>query len=162
MRSPADGSRSNRAATAALVLTLGFPFLAACGGDDTPAPAAETSVDETAGGAETTGAALETVDVAAFAAGLVAKPDAVVIDVRTEEEFGEGHLDGADQIDFYAADFKEQLADLDRDISYYIYCHSGNRSGQALAMMTELGFTDVTNLDGGIMAWAAAGEPIVN
>lgn len=71
--------------------------------------------------------------------------DAVVIDVRTPEEYGAGHLEGAQNIDIYAADFKDQIGSLDRDDKYVVYCRSGNRSGQAKEIMEQMGFTDVTN-----------------
>ena len=69
----------------------------------------------------------------------------VVIDVRTPEEYGAGYLDGAKNIDIYAADFKDQIGSLDRDDRYVVYCRSGNRSGQAKEIMEQMGFTDVTN-----------------
>lgn len=85
----------------------------------------------------------------------------VVLDVRTAEEFAQGHLDGATMIDFYAPDFADQVAALDRDVPYLLYCRSGNRSGQARAIMEDLGFTDVADVDGGIAAWLDAGLPVV-
>ena len=92
-----------------------------------------------------------------------AKPpsDLVILDVRTPEEFAEGHLEGAVMIDFYDLDFADQLAELDPDVPYLLYCRSGNRSGQTLALMEELGFTDVADVDGGINQWQAAGLPVV-
>ena len=57
-------------------------------------------------------------------------------------------------LDFYEADFGEQLAALDRGVPYVIYCRSGNRSGETREMMIELGFTDVANVAGGINAWS--------
>lgn len=90
-----------------------------------------------------------------------APEDLVILDVRTPEEFAEGHIEGASLIDFYRDDFADQLADLDRDTPYLIYCRSGNRSGQARSIMEDLGFTDVTDVDGGIVAWAGEGQPLV-
>ncbi len=87
--------------------------------------------------------------------------DLVILDVRTPEEFAEGHLDGAVMIDFYDADFAEQLAGLDPDVPYLLYCRSGNRSGQTIEVMRELGFTDVADIDGGILSWSDAGLPTV-
>ncbi len=84
----------------------------------------------------------------------------VVLDVRTPEEFAEGHLDGAIMIDFYGADFTDRLAELDRDRPYLLYCRSGNRSSQARQIMIDLGFTDVADIDGGILAWTQAGLPL--
>ena len=87
--------------------------------------------------------------------------DLVILDVRTPEEFAEGHLEGAVMIDSYDLDFADQLAELDPDVPYLLYCRSGNRSGQTLALMEELGFTDVADVDGGINQWQAAGLPVV-
>lgn len=83
--------------------------------------------------------------------------DLVVLDVRTPEEFAEGHLEGALLIDFYEADFAERLEGLDPTVPYLLYCRSGNRSGQTAEMMKQLGFADVVDVDGGINAWNAAG-----
>jgi phage shock protein E len=84
-------------------------------------------------------------------------PGLVILDVRTPEEFGEGHLDGAIMVDFYQDDFASQIAELDHDQPYLVYCRSGSRSGQTRAIMDELGFTDVADVDGGIIAWTEAG-----
>ena len=86
----------------------------------------------------------------------------VVLDVRTPDEFAEARLDGAIMIDFYEDDFATQLAELDPNASYLLYCRSGNRSGQTALLMEELGFTDVADVDGGIVAWNAAGLPTVS
>ena len=86
--------------------------------------------------------------------------DLVVLDVRTPDEFNAGHLDGAIMIDFYEADFRAQIAELDRDVPYLLYCRSGNRSGSTADIMADLGFSDVIDIDGGINAWQAAGQPV--
>ncbi|MDH3294688.1 MAG: rhodanese-like domain-containing protein [Acidimicrobiia bacterium] len=86
----------------------------------------------------------------------------VVIDVRTPEEFAEGHLDGAIQIDFYSEDFTDSLAKLDRDRPYVIYCRSGSRSGQTREIMADLGFIDVADIEGGIVAWEGSGLSTTN
>ncbi len=87
--------------------------------------------------------------------------DLVILDVRTPEEFSEVHLEGATLMNIYDADFSDQLAALDPEAPYLIYCRSGNRSGQAAAMMEDLGFRDVSNVDGGILAWMDQGLPTV-
>ena len=87
--------------------------------------------------------------------------DLVILDVRTAEEFDNGHLEGAVMLDFYDPDFAAQIADLDPDVPYLLYCQSGNRSGQTAEIMEQLGFVDVADVDGGILAWADAGQPIV-
>lgn len=92
---------------------------------------------------------------------LASPPDGlVVLDIRTAEEFNSGHIAGAEMIDFYSPSFKSQLAELDRDTPYLMYCRTGNRSGQASKIFDELGFTNVSELKGGIVDWQAAGEPL--
>lgn len=86
--------------------------------------------------------------------------DFELIDVRTPDEYKAGKVAGAINIDFYAADFKDKLNDLDRDKYYIIYCHTGNRSGQTLKIMRELGFLKVYDIAGGIAAWAQDGLPV--
>ncbi len=87
--------------------------------------------------------------------------DHVVLDVRTPEEFAGPHLEGAINLDFYEPTFAAEVAALDPDASYIVYCRSGNRSGQATDLMRDLGFTDVHDVDGGIVAWTEAGLPVV-
>ena len=81
----------------------------------------------------------------------------VLIDIRTPQEFASGHLPLAQNVDFYAPDFQTKIGELDRDASYTLYCRSGNRTSQALRMMQAMGFTDVTELGGGVLAWEAEG-----
>lgn len=71
--------------------------------------------------------------------------DAVIIDVRTPGEFASGHLDGAINIDVQSPDFAEQIMQLDKDGDYLVYCRSGNRSGQAISQMSQMGFSELTN-----------------
>jgi phage shock protein E len=139
-------------------------LLASCGSDD-PATAgtesAETTAEPIADGAAAEISGISTISVDAAAAITDNPPeDLVVLDVRTPEEFAEGHLAGAVLVDFYDADFAEQLAVLDTDVPYLVYCRSGNRSGQALGVMEQLGFTSAVDVDGGIVAWTGAGLPV--
>jgi len=139
-------------ATALVLLAAG------CGDDDTGgAPAGEEPAVATgqAGGVRVVSPA----DGAAILED--PPPDLVVLDVRTPEEFEEGHLAGATLLDFYAPDFADRLTELDHDVPYLLYCRSGNRSDQARQMMLDLGFTDVADVDGGIVAWTGAGLPVV-
>jgi rhodanese-related sulfurtransferase len=86
-------------------------------------------------------------------------PDFIIIDVRTPEEFAEGYIENAINIDFYSETFRDELNNLDKDKTYLIYCRSGGRSGNALNIMAELNFREVYNISGGIIAWKAAGLP---
>ncbi len=110
--------------------------------------------------------------VAAVAAALVlagcasAEPvalpaDTVVIDVRTPEEYAAGHLDGAQLIDVQDPGFADAVGQLPRDGHYLVYCRSGNRAGGAVAIMQDLGFTDVTNVGGIDAASSTTGLPVV-
>ncbi|MEI2774653.1 MAG: rhodanese-like domain-containing protein [Tetrasphaera sp.] len=90
----------------------------------------------------------------------VCRSGTVILDVRTHEEFATGHLAGARNIDVGSPDFTETVAALPKDGTYALYCRSGNRSGQALSAMTQLGFTRVYHLAGGISAWESAGQPV--
>lgn len=104
--------------------------------------------------------AVQLVDVATAMA-LAVDPSVIVVDVRTPAEFAEGHISRAIVADIQDLGFGDRIAQLDRSATYLVYCHSGNRSGQATAVMAALGFTSVKDLDGGISAWVAAGAPLV-
>jgi rhodanese-related sulfurtransferase len=90
------------------------------------------------------------------------KRKTIVLDVRTPEEFAEGHLERALNINFYDENFKQQLAQLDKKKKILIYCRSGNRSGKAMAMLQELGFQKVIDLAGGITQWKTEGKKVLN
>ncbi len=81
---------------------------------------------------------------------------AVVIDVRTPEEYVTGHISGAMLIDFYADDFRDRIGQLDRDVPYYVYCQSDNKSRDVVSIMKTAGFKEVYGLEGGINAWRMA------
>lgn len=86
-------------------------------------------------------------------------PDAPIIDVRTSEEYSEGHIPNAVNIDWFAPDFDQQMAAFDKGKPILIYCRSGNRSGQALKKLQTDGFTQVLELEGGILSWIEEGLP---
>lgn len=73
----------------------------------------------------------------------------VVIDVRTMDEHEDGHLAITNlQYDFRSGEFENKMSELDRNDTYYLYCRTGNRSGQALEKMKEAGFNNVYNIGG--------------
>jgi rhodanese-related sulfurtransferase len=86
----------------------------------------------------------------------------VTLDVRTSGEFAEGHIEGAQLIDFQSGNFENEIASLDKNATYAVYCRSGNRSSQAVKVMHDAGFHYVYNLNGGVIDWANAGLPLVN
>lgn len=85
----------------------------------------------------------------------------MIIDVRTPEEFATGHLEGAININVQAPDFRERVMELDPNGEYFIYCRSGNRSGQAISQMNQMGFTTMTNGGSVEEASTMTGVPVV-
>lgn len=81
-----------------------------------------------------------------------------LVDVRTAEEYKEGHIKGAVNIDFFADDFVKQFSQFDKEKPLYVYCRSGNRSAKASKQLAEAGFKDIIDLKGGYKAWKAAGK----
>ncbi|ASO03526.1 rhodanese-related sulfurtransferase [Arenibacter algicola] len=80
--------------------------------------------------------------------------NAFLLDVRTPEEVEEGYIPNATNIDIYLGqEFVAELEKLDKTKNYYVYCRSGQRSGQACAIMNKLGFENAYNLVGGFMNW---------
>lgn len=80
--------------------------------------------------------------------------NAIILDVRTEDEFSEGIIPGAINIDIYKGQgFLYAIEELDKSKNYYVYCRSGGRSAQACSIMNQLGFPNTYNLIGGIMNW---------
>jgi rhodanese-related sulfurtransferase len=94
--------------------------------------------------------------------GKVAEAGVITLDVRTPGEFAEGHIEGAQLIDFQSGNFENEISSLDKSATYAVYCRSGNRSGQAVKVMHDAGFHNVYNLNGGVIDWANAGLPLVN
>ena len=92
----------------------------------------------------------------------VAEAGVITLDVRTPGEFAEGHIEGAQLIDFQSGSFENDISALDKNATYAVYCRSGNRSGQAVKVMHDAGFHNVYNLNGGVIDWANAGLPLVN
>ncbi|MGI8893319.1 MAG: thioredoxin domain-containing protein [Bacteroidia bacterium] len=88
--------------------------------------------------------------------------DALVIDVRTPAEFSSGHIDGALNIDWNGSDFNNHIALLEKNKPVMVYCLSGSRSASAASKMRSMGFTEVYEMDGGIMKWNAANFPVTS
>lgn len=81
---------------------------------------------------------------------------ALLVDVRTPEEFGQGHLEGALNIDWFSPDFASRWEQIDKDRPVYLYCKVGGRSGQAAEKLQSMGFRHVVNLTGGYDAYLEA------
>ena len=91
----------------------------------------------------------------------VSETDVITLDVRTPGEFMSGFIEGAKNIDFQSGNFENEIASLDKNATYAVYCRSGNRSGQAVKVMHDAGFHNVYNLNGGVVDWTNAGMPLV-
>ncbi len=84
-----------------------------------------------------------------------------IIDVRTPDEYSEGHIENSVNINYNNPDFKAKISELNRNDTYLIYCRSGRRSGEALETFKELGFKKVYNLSKGFDSWLSEGLPSV-
>ncbi|RKR11042.1 thioredoxin [Flavobacterium sp. 90] len=80
-----------------------------------------------------------------------------ILDVRTPEEFESEHIDNAANVNWNSEDFAANVASYDKSKPVFVYCLSGGRSKKAAAKLNELGFTNVYELEGGIMKWNAEG-----
>lgn len=129
-----------------MVLTTGLAFgLGACGNSsEKPAESMPSA---------TTGTGTTNTDKTAG--------QSVVIDVRTPEEYAEGHLGGATNLDVYDPAFMDKVAKLDRANPYVLYCRSGKRAEQAASMMRKAGFKDVTSAGGVEEASQKLGRDVV-
>ena len=85
----------------------------------------------------------------------------VILDVRTPLEYSSGHLNGSINLDFKSPSFSDQIARLDQNKAYLLYCRTGIRSARALLLMRSLGFTKLYNLTKGIEQWQREGYEVV-
>lgn len=134
------------------LLVIPSIFLAACGNQE-EAPAEAPAEPEPK-------AILRDVGAEEAAGLIAAREDLVVLDIRTPEEFAEGHIAGAVNIDFKSADFAEKVAALDTGKPYLFHCRSGGRSGQCIPLLEEAGFTELYHLRSGILGWSEAGKSL--
>ena len=131
------GGMRTRTQTVAIALVLLTAALAGCGGSGS-----------------TQGPDTTIVDVSLVPAGKV-------IDVRSAEEFAQGHVQGARNLNVENGDLQAALADLDKDAPYSVYCRSGRRSAVAVEMMRNAGFTNVVDLGALDAAAESLSLPIV-
>ncbi|KGA15707.1 hypothetical protein GM51_14260 [freshwater metagenome] len=111
-------------------------------------------------GCSSTNEAIKKVDPVKFSE-VIAQPGVIILDVRTPEEFNAGHITNAININLEGSDFSSEVSKLDKNATVAVYCRSGNRSGVATDQMAEIGFTDMYDMQGGIVDWEAAGGPVV-
>lgn len=129
-----------------IVALLLLVVLAACGGTaDTNT--ADIDVNNLA----------DTVDVQTVAA-VKDTEDVLVLDVREQWEYDEGHIPGVTLIPMN--EVSGRLSEIPTDKPVIVTCRSGNRSGQVTEFLRQQGFDNVHNMEGGILAWEAAGLPV--
>ena len=85
----------------------------------------------------------------------------VLIDVRTPQEYEQGHLENSININIAGDSFKEEVEKLDKSQPVYVYCKVGGRSARAASTLKEMGFEEVYDLEGGIRNWESSGMEIV-
>ena len=88
---------------------------------------------------------------------IVQMEEAQLIDVRTPEEYGEGHIANALNIDYFSDNFVENMEKLDKEKPVVLYCKSGNRSNKSAQKLKESGFSKIYDVDGGITEWKSKG-----
>lgn len=99
--------------------------------------------------------------VAEFEKG-ISKTNIQLVDVRTSDEYKTGYIKNAVLADWNNDEqFKEKAAGLDKTKPVYVYCRSGGRSSKAAQWLTENGFKEVYNLEGGILSWEKTGKAVV-
>jgi thioredoxin 1 len=91
-----------------------------------------------------------------FQEGIMADKEAIVLDVRSPEEFSMGHLANSKNVHLHSRDFEDAASEIIGDAPVYVYCKSGSRSSEAAIRLSEMGF-EVYDLEGGLMNWEASG-----
>ena len=86
--------------------------------------------------------------------------DYTLIDVRTQDEFDLGHIDGAINLDFYSETFQNDILSLPKNETIVLYCRTNNRSSKTANILKENGFKEISVLEGGITEWVKNGNDI--
>ena len=86
--------------------------------------------------------------------------DYTLIDVRTQDEFDLGHIDGAINLDFYSETFQNDVLSLPKNETIVLYCRTNNRSSKTANILKENGFKEISVLEGGITEWVKNGNDI--
>ncbi|MBT3560713.1 MAG: rhodanese-like domain-containing protein [Flavobacteriaceae bacterium] len=87
--------------------------------------------------------------------------NAILVDVRTQDEYNSGYIENSLNIDYLSNDFSENIEKLDKNISIILYCRSGKRSSMSANKLSKLGFKEIYNLDGGILKWIEIGNSVI-
>jgi thioredoxin len=100
-------------------------------------------------------------DAKSFSEKLKTTPNAVLLDVRSAEEFSKEYIEGALLADWNSNDFQRRIDAIDKNAPVFVYCLSGGRSSSAAAAMRKQGYKEVYELQGGMLKWKSAGLPVV-
>ena len=87
--------------------------------------------------------------------------DAILVDVRTEDEYNSGYIENSLNIDYFSNEFSVNADKLDKNTPIILYCRSGNRSSMSANKISKLGFKEIYNLEGGILEWIEEGNAVV-
>ncbi len=87
--------------------------------------------------------------------------DAILLDVRTKDEFNSGYIENSLNIDYFSDEFSINVDKLDKNIPIILYCRSGRRSGLSANKIKKLGFKEIYNLEGGVLEWIEQGNVII-
>ena len=98
---------------------------------------------------------VENLNTAAFESRMKSTPAKIVLDVRTDEEFKSGHLQGAINMNVNDPDFAERIKQLDTTQPVFVYCLAGGRSAKAADILKDMGFPAVYNMEGGMSRWTS-------
>jgi thioredoxin len=104
-----------------------------------------------------TSKSVEVIDSKTFADKLKSTENPQLLDVRTPEEYGVDHLENASNVNWNGDDFAAKAEKLDKSKPVFVYCKVGGRSHQAAEKLSQLGFTEIYDLQGGIMKWKSTG-----
>ena len=133
-----------------MLLVIMVMALAACGGGGSDTAVSE-EIDVTTLG--------DNIDVQTVAA-IKDRDDVLVLDVREQWEYDEGHIPNVTLIPMN--EIPNRLSEIPTDQEVVVTCRSGNRSGQVADFLRQQGYTNVHNMSGGILDWQAAGLPVEN
>lgn len=103
--------------------------------------------------------AIKTLAPKEFAAKYQATKDAQLIDVRTPKEFEDERIENFTNIDWNGSDFESKVSKLDKSKPVFLHCRSGGRSAKAAAKLQDMGFTEIYDMDGGMLQWNEEGLP---
>lgn len=90
----------------------------------------------------------------------ISQKPGLILDVRTPEEYAQGHLNQSQLIDYKSDDFSQKVKELPKNKPIYVYCRSGRRSHEAAKILRDLGYHPVFELEGGIISWEQAKLPV--